>query len=408
MPDFQVNDKSLCEDCTNKVADRDCITCRNCQNVFHAVCPSAPDKDSQICGKTFLSTFLLNSSNKPNFMWLCNPCKTQDEMDSVATLKNMFTRMEKSHSDQISQLTNLVKELMAKVNAQSNETAEKQPAHAKETVWGDKDAITQIKSSLVAKPNDNGKTVKPKDVRKIAAEKGIPVRSVIEKENGDLLVNLPDKTSCDQISQILTENHDKNKVIKLTSRLPTVSILNITSNDMKNDENQDLTATDVKTHICKQNKILEQLVTEGEQLDIVYCKPPPPGKKFYTVAARVSPAVRNALEKLKMKIYFGTSIHTVVDRFYVRRCNLCQSFGHYANQCKPDTAVVCGFCTENHKSEACPQKDRDHTNHQCSNCKTAGLNCVGHATFWPKCPAYLTAQQKLSKTISYDYNSLNS
>ena len=77
---------------------------------------------------------------------------------------------------------------------------------------GDKDAITQIKSSLVAKPNDNGKTVKPKDVRKIAAEKGIPVRSVIEKENGDLLVNLPDKTSCDQISQILTEKHDTNKV----------------------------------------------------------------------------------------------------------------------------------------------------------------------------------------------------
>ena len=178
--------------------------------------------------------------------------------------------------------------------------------------------------------------------------------------------------------------------------------------NMKNDANEDLTATEVKTHICKQNKILEQLVTQGEQLDIVYCKPPPLGKKFYTVAARVSPAVRNALEKLKMKIYFGTSIHTVVDRFYVRRCNLCQSFGHYANQCKPDTSVVCGFCTENHKSEACPQKDKDHTHHKCSNCQASGLSSVGHAAFWPKFPAYLAAQQKLSKTISYDYNSLNS
>ena len=409
MPDFHVNDKSLCEDCNNKVADKDCITCRNCQKVYHAVCSSAPDKENQICGKTFLSTFLLNSSNKPNFMWLCNSCKTRDEMDSVATLKCMFTRMEKTHTDQINQLTNLVKELMDKVNGQTNKTTDTQTVHAKDTVWGDKQGVSQVKASLVAKRNDNnGKTVKPKDVRKIAADKGIPINSVIEKDNGDLLVNLPDKTSCDQISQILTESHDTNKVIKLPSRLPTVSILNITSNDMKNDTNEDLTMDEVKTHICNQNKILDELVTEGEQFDIVYCKPPPQGKKFYTVAARVSPTVRNALHKMKMKIYFGTSVHTVVDRFFVRRCNNCQSFGHYAQQCTPDTAVVCGFCTENHKSESCPQKDRDHTDHKCSNCKTAGLNSVGHATFWPKCPAYLAAQQKLSKTISYDYKSLNS
>ena len=109
--------------------------------------------------------------------------------------------MEKSHTDQINQLTNLVKEFMDKVNGQTNKTTDTQTVHAKDTVWGDKQGVSQVKSSLVAKRNDNnGKTVKPKDVRKIAADKGIPINSVIEKDNGDLLVNLPDKTSCDQIS----------------------------------------------------------------------------------------------------------------------------------------------------------------------------------------------------------------
>ena len=406
MASFRVDVNSLCGDCNNKVADKDCITCNNCENVFHVVCPSA-SKDTQICTKTFLSSFHLTSTNRPNFMWQCNACKTQEEIDSVATLKNMMTRMEQSHTKQINELTCLVTQLIKKVDGQTDKITGDKPPTYKPTVWDDEPGISKVKSSLLAKPNAQGQNIKPRDVRKIAADKGIPVSSVIEKNNGDLFVNLPDKASCDEISQIITETHDSTKLVKLTSRLPTVSIMNITAKDMKNDADEDLDIQEVKTHICKQNKTIEQLVSQGEQLEIVYCRPPPNGKKYYTVAARVSPTIRTALKKMKMKIYFGTSVHTVVDRFHVRRCNLCQKFGHYANQCTPDTDVVCGFCTGNHKSESCQEKDKDHTHHKCSNCQAAGLSSVGHASFWQKCPAYLVAQQKLSKTIGYDYDTLN-
>ena len=84
-------------------------------------------------------------------------------MDSVATLKCMFTRMEKTHTDQINQLTNLVKELMDKVNGQTNKTADTQTVQSKDTVWGDKQGVSQVKSSLVAKRNDNNEKTKSRN-----------------------------------------------------------------------------------------------------------------------------------------------------------------------------------------------------------------------------------------------------
>ena len=404
MTQFLVTDKSVCGDCQVKVADKDCIMCKTCERLYHAVCPSAPDKDTQICTKTFLATFLNYSINKPNFTWQCNACKTEEEINEVATLKEMLARMEKSHSTQITQLTTLVNDLAVKVNA-INPTGLPEPSS--DNVWGNKGSVSKIKSSFLAKVNDQGKKVAPKDVRKIAVDQGIPVDSVIEKDNGDLYVNLPDKNSCEKIAEILQNSHKTNKLVKLISRLPTVSILDITARDMKNDANEDLTNEEIKQHICNQNHILKDLVSNGSQLEIVFCKPPPTGKKFYTVVARVAPKIREALGKMKMKIHFGTSVHSVVDRFYVKRCNLCQCFGHYAKDCAPNTPIACGFCTESHKSDQCPVKDKDHTHHKCSNCLKAGITSVGHPSFWQKCPSYLIAQKKLAKTVGYEYENLN-
>ena len=405
MPTFLVNEKSVCVDCSNKVADKDCICCKTCEKTYHAVCPSAPDNDTKICSKTFLTHFLTNSANKPNFMWQCNSCKTTDEITNVATLKNMIVKMDKTHTEQISRLTDLVTQLVNKVDGVT--TANQTATVNNDNAWSDNSSVSKIKSSFLVKPDEQGKKIRPNHVRKIATDKGIPVESVFEKENGDLFVNLPDKESCDEITQVLSESHDTNKVVKLTTKLPTISILNVTAKDMKNDLNEDLSTDEVKNHICRQNKAIDQLIAAGGQLEIVYCRPPPPGKKFYTLAARVSPNIRDALAKMKMKIYLGTCVHPIVDRFHVRRCNLCQSFGHYAQHCTPDTKIVCGFCTESHKSESCPNKTKDHTFHKCSNCEESGLSSVGHSSFWPKCPSYLAAQQKLSKTIAYNYDNLN-
>ena len=156
-----------------------------------------------------------------------------------------------------------------------------------------------------------------------------------------------------------------------------------------------------------QNKSISDLMDRGSKLDVVYIKAPPQGKKFYTVGVRVSPDIRTVINKMKNKLYVGVSVHNIVDRFHIRRCNRCQKLGHYEDRCDQATSEVCGYCAKNHRSDSCPDKNKDHKFHKCINCREEGMVASGHPAFWSRCPAYKAAQDKLKKGTAYDYDKLN-
>ena len=110
--------------------------------------------------------------------------------------------------------------------------------------------------------------------------------------------------------------------------------------------------------------------------------------------------IREAIRCNRNRIFIGITSCRVYDRFFVKRCNKCQEFGHYKENCpKVD---VCGYCSENHPSEECSLKNEtDLTLLKCANCKVNNLECSGHSTFWSKCPSYIIAQKRLKSTISY-------
>ena len=151
---------------SQKVNDTQGLKCVECEGFFHGVCPSAADKDSQLCNATFLSSFL-KSSVKDNFTWTCDDCKTETESNKVATLRQIINAMSKSHAAQITTLTDSINSLADKVNAI---TVNVQPAETNPTVWGDKARVKKIKSALVVKPDGQGKKMNSNDVRKIVAD----------------------------------------------------------------------------------------------------------------------------------------------------------------------------------------------------------------------------------------------
>ena len=92
--------------------------------------------------------------------------------------------------------------------------------------------------------------------------------------------------------------------------------------------------------------------------------------------------------------------HRVVDRFYVKRCNKCQKFGHYQNEC--EDIISCGYCCGAHSSSDCNQVEiEDFKNYKCINCKRENKKCEGHSAHWHKCPTYLEKQKRLKKSIPY-------
>ena len=149
-------------------------------------------------------------------------------------------------------------------------------------------------------------------------------------------------------------------------------------------------------------------MSNGSVFEVVFVKEPSTKYPTYQAVARVSSDIRDAIKLSSNKIYIGLMACRVTDRFYIKRCNTCQCFGHYSNFHDNDTAnkktkVVCGYCSEEHNSKDCPKKTNNPSSHRCSNCIKIGKNGSGHSAFYYRCPAYLAEQNRLKNTINY-YN----
>ena len=210
---------------------------------------------------------------------------------------------------------------------------------------------------------------------------------------GDTFINLPNQKSRDKLSPLLQS--PSNDIVILKSKLPTICLLGVTD---------DLTKDEIKQGICRQNDVIGKLVEDGQELSVIFTKPPTNNKLYHQVTVRVSSDIRLAIKSSGNKIHLSSKVCKVIDSFHVKRCNKCQSFGHYAAKCRESTPVICGYCGKNHESNDCHLKDQPSNTHKCCNCEIAGMKPEGHSSFSFKCPAYTIQQDKLRSSIAYDYD----
>ena len=144
---------------------------------------------------------------------------------------------------------------------------------------------------------------------------------------------------------------------------------------------------------------------EGCEFSIVYSKGPkdntPEEKKHHQIVARVGGQIRKVIKANRDKIYMNLSACRVVDRFYIKRCNKCQKFGHYEKDCQNE--VCCGYCSSHdHTSDDCQAvEENDYKNYKCVNCKDNKKEANGHSSLWHKCPSYIEMQSKMKSKIPY-------
>ena len=119
-------------------------------------------------------------------------------------------------------------------------------------------------------------------------------------------------------------------LVRVKNKLPTITILGVQNFTSKEEFIE---------NVVKQNP---QLKDKVDQFSVIYSKNPREpseegNKGKYQVVARVSEEVRRIIKNADDKLYMDMVALKVVDRFYIKRCNNCQKFGHYEKDCTSET-----------------------------------------------------------------------
>ena len=190
-------------------------------------------------------------------------------------------------------------------------------------------------------------------------------------------------------------------ITPLHEMCPSISIVGVTTDEWNIAQVNDAGLTALKEKFRSYNPFLEDLIESGESFNILFIKPPKGNFNNFHVVARVSPKIRDVLHNRGNRIVIEAISVRVYDRFYVKRCNRCNGFGHYANSCQEPQS--CGVCASlNHQSSECDDKNTTGTQHlNCINCKRSNRKSQGHSASSRTCETYIAAQKKLKVNIPY-------
>ena len=386
MNSHEVDGNGICSTCTSTVNDCDVLKCNDCRSFYHAICGT----DTLPFGpKSNVSSF--KKFKCENFVFCCDSCMTRRENQEASTLK-----------EQVDELKDSIKELAAEFKAFKAESRSTVPpkgnVNSLSESWSDKVRNTSTKNSSLCLKS-SGKPVDLNFVKKIAVDNSIQVSGTSVKTNGDVYVNLSNVENRDKIVPLLAVNHPADNIVKLKSKLPTISILNVETFISKED---------FISKVKQQNPAIKELIELGSEFSIAFVRSDDNSEttqKYYQVVARIGDDIREQIKLNNNKIYVDLNAHRIVDLFYIKRCNWCQTFGHYQEKCQSET-FRCGFCCGPHASTTCLLKNQDVSKFTCPNCKDVNKQCSGHSRHWFKCPTYLEAQNKMKKSIPF-YSSKN-
>lgn len=394
MEQFTINGEGKCTSCSQVCSKSEILCCCSCESSFHAVCSSV-DKKEYLCTTSYLKMYY-SSTSKSNFKWFCDSCLTTFEVSKTATVDDRIGHLTSQVSKMVSNMNEL-NQTVASLQQNQLQDGKHNNDDFPQPAWVDPNRTQAVKSSLLIKPTAGTTTSLSNDlgkIRDIAVNNNIQVRNVGISKSGNTFIHCSSTADRNKLQPLLSDNYQGREIIPLKENLPHITINGIIQVD-----DEDITGDKVLRQICNQNPVIADLKESGEELKVLFVRKQITSKTIMAVV-KVGTKIRDAIKHNGNRLFIGISSCRVFDRFFVKRCNKCQSFGHYKDQCKGH--AVCGYCAESHCSEDCPIKDsKDCSLLKCHNCKENGLDYIGHSTFWPKCPSYLLAQKKLRSTIPY-------
>ena len=390
-----------CNACGDENAAEKSLKCLFCHHDFHALCRGDEGKTvPSLCNKTFYDQFAKRTVNSSSlsgcFPFVCSPCMTKFEQREAASVKKHVYSLEERMKSMEGNIETIKHLLSQKPASQDNPQVPVAPTSThlqRDNPWMNQQRTKALKNKLplVIKKSSGGESLPDSDIEKIVLENNILVEKSYENHAGSKVIVVSSAADRAKLCEKITTDHPSFGTQSPAERLPTVSIANIRA---------ETNCDDLHETILSLNRDVRELVQQGATFDVLAVRKQRLGNNYHATV-RMTSDVRTSIENNGNQVYLGMYSCPVYDHFYVKRCNKCQRFHHYQNECK-SVKPSCGKCAGDHETEKCDECTKDGFVPVCANCKR-DKNKFGHShtAISRECFSYIAAQDALRKSINH-------
>ena len=371
----------LCELC-NKDAQSDFMICFTCDKKYHVIDCTVDAS----CSRSFLkNTWPSLQKNYTSIKFICWMCQENKKLNTENIMMERMLLMETNVTTIKSEITE-IKKLLLKRSAASD--VNNQPAVTDDVLnMQDFPVMTYAqkaeKSIIVIKKGEH--EIDNTSIIKVAVNSKAAVTSMYKNKSGDTVLICDNNKSKEKLLPNLKEKMKGHTLITPPARQPTITITAIDS---------DYTKENLFEMIRDQN-VDRNINIDENNFRLLFTRPHAKNPNLFLAVARVSDHIRTAIKDAGDKLCISVSSCAVYDRLFIKRCNRCQGFHHFKNDCSAPNPT-CAKCTGSHETHTCTSNVV-----KCANCALNGYAELNHLASDNRCQTYIAAQEKLKSTINY-------
>ena len=374
-----LDSKGTCQKC-KKDAQMEFIECWICKHKYHVIdC----EGEEPMVQPSFLKNQWPNIARK----WSCITFTCHNCREDINTKQDHI----------MSQRLRLMEEMYLKCSKQLDGITESLSIKDQDGVVNHGKSYASVAAespSLIVvekgneEPSEQETKTKMEELKRAAIESRANIKKAYTNKSGKTVVLCHNEKSKEVILPHVTKLFSERKVNTPKPKLPTISVPFIDGGYEKDE---------LISALKSQNED-NGLVFNAENTQVLFISPMKDQSKegLHQAVLRVSEEMREKIQVNGNRIFLGARSCPVYDRFYVKRCNKCQSFHHFHKDCRKN--VVCARCAGSHDTRACKEDD---VTLKCINCSVAGFEDTAHSASSYDCPAYIAEQDRLKKSIFY-------
>ena len=313
-------------------------------------------------------------------VFICPECRDAKTLQRDVVNSNRMTVMDETISS-VKDDVQMIKDIL--LNGQKNPDIPVQNTYAQ--------VVKSSDSVVVIKKGAEAEVVNRDIIKDASINSKVGISSTYNNNKGDTVLVCDSEQGKNRLVANLKEKIKNREIITPQPKRPTIRVTGL-----------DLEPTPAEVlSSAKELNAEKGILIDEDNFKVIKIKPHFKNNKKFQVIVRVSNDIRAAIERADNFLFVCLNRCHVFDDLHVKRCNLCQGYNHYRDQCNK-TVPVCGKCAESHETEQCTPEQA-----KCVNCTNNRFEETGHYTSDKNCRSYIAAQKKLEQSIGF-YKQKNS